>query len=131
VAGEKKESEYEKQARLRAERRSHKKRGGKASTHTPQPKDLSITKLVLEVKGFDKDIREVAYDDLVKATTLRTYFGKLCNTPKDRKHTVSLGRIELKGPKAILQQIEHELRAGWQRGKLVPSWAQEQAEASV
>lgn len=126
MALDRKEPEWLKQERLRKERKQHKKKGSRR-TYEPGTRDLSMGKLVLEVKGFDKDMREVAYSDLVQATTLRTYFPKCCHTPADRKHTVSLGRLELEGPKAILQQIERELRAGWTRGRIVPKWKEAQS----
>jgi len=129
MSGERKEPEWAKQERLRKERKQRKK--GPRGTYAPGPKDYSMGKLVLEVKGSDKDMREVAYDDLMVAQTLRTYFPEHCHTPQARKHSVSLGRLELEGPKAILQQIERELRAGWTRGKIVPKWKQEQGLPEV
>lgn len=125
-----KEPEWQKQEKLRAERRSHKKRHGKIG---PRPghgaQDMSMAVLILEVKGSGADARRIAYNDLVDSASLRTYFPEMCNRSEERKRSVSLGRMELEGPKAILQKIEHELRAGWQRGPLVPKWRQGEVSA--
>lgn len=104
--------EWKKQEELRAQRRGRRKA---PRTFEPQPKDYSIGKLRLVPKRND-----AAFDDLLVASTLRTYFPDCCKTDGARRRTVLAGELLLEAPRVILNQIERELRTGWHRGKLQP-----------
>ena len=111
-----KQPEWQKQEQLRAQRRG--RRGGKPRTHVPQPKDYTLGKLHLVPKP---GMRDVAFRDLMVATQLRIYFPDCCRSDGARRRTVlDPNGITLEAPRAIQNQIERELRAGWQRGKLQP-----------